>query len=204
MIYFLYKNLQGLHPKSNTIGIGLASYGEFTVGSVQNIGELDKVREFSPIIISEDLLNGIKIINIESGVTLGIDDEIITLTAEQILLQNEAKIFFKKLEIRKNIQNVIGDTEDQLADVSKRLALLERLAVRILLPIMKGEAIPVELVTAYQPMLEAIITAVDNGTAKDRVDLEDPTAQMNSIMTKSTQISDIVEEYITYKNSFDV
>jgi len=94
---------------------------------------------------------------------------------------------------RVRITEEVGDDKDLLADISKRLAMLERLAIRVLTPVMRGEVIPQPIIDAYLPLCEGLIAAVDSGQYIDRTDLEEPGSLFNKLLGRADHIGRIVQ-----------
>ncbi len=99
-----------------------------------------------------------------------------------------------KYRARKRIAKEVGDSEDLLADISKRLTMIERLIVRLAIPLLKGEEISDELKETYLPMCELLVNAVDSGQYVDRADLEEPQELFTKLLGRADQIGSIVQE----------
>ena len=105
-----------------------------------------------------------------------------------------------KENTRKAINGSVGDIYDLIADLSKRVALIERLLLRVTPYVLKGKQIPDELKNMYLPMIEQYIQMVDNGMLVDRIDLEDTTKIFQELIQKNNKISEIVKkEYLDKK-----
>jgi len=101
-----------------------------------------------------------------------------------------------KGKIRKQIEAEVGDIYDLIADQSKRIALLERMLLRIIQNIGNGDDIATA-VSDYTTSANLILGAIESDQAQDRIDLyesDDPvnTELITKLMTRSNQISAIV------------
>jgi len=102
----------------------------------------------------------------------------------------------KKEKTRKRIFNELGDYDiyDMLADVSKRLGMLERLTVRMAKKLKDDGLLTGYVETAYGPLVDQYVALIDAGVAKDRVDLEDLPQLFAKIQTRMTTIANIVDQ----------
>lgn len=108
---------------------------------------------------------------------------------------------FLKKNTRKRIEAEVWDFYDLHADLSKRLAMIERLTIRCLLPIMKWEEVPEPFKTGYITLMENYLAMHEAWILKDRTDLEDANEVFVDLVTKNTLIADIVkEEYVDKKD----
>jgi len=101
---------------------------------------------------------------------------------------------------RDRIEKEVGDDKDLLADISKRLALTERLLMRLsheLLPTLAEDSY---IKSAYGGMIAQYLNGVDAGVIKDRVDYEDTAQVFNTLTQRTIKIGQIVEaEYLSKK-----
>jgi len=101
---------------------------------------------------------------------------------------------------RVRIEKEVGDDKDLLADISKRLALTERLLMRLtgeLLPTLAKDSY---VKAAYGGMITQYLAGVDSGIIKDRVDFENTADVFNTLTQRTIKIGKIVdEEYLSKK-----
>ncbi len=65
---------------------------------------------------------------------------------------------------RQRIEKEIGDDKDLLADISKRLALVERLLMRLTGELLQTLPEDSYVKSAYKPVVEQYLSGVDSGT----------------------------------------
>ena len=150
--------------------------------------------------MTEELANGIRLIDVENGVTPDIFGNVITLSANQILWRNQALNMYNKLVARYKIEAAIGDPYDLIADLSKQLNVLTGLVVRLYRHTVGNIPIPDNIKNNYDTFSTNYAGAVDAGLYKDRSDLEDPTIMIATLMERNNQIADIVKtQYLDKK-----
>lgn len=154
---------------------------------------LDAWREFAinnPNAVSSEIKDGLK--NFKT-----LDSE---LTAEQIANKNKVKNWVYKLIARYRIEAEVGDIFDLHADLSKRVAVVERLAMRHFLDYVNEYTMDANIKTRYVYVSKPQVANVDAGIAIDRSDLIDANVLIDDLSTKRGKIKDIVkEEYIDKK-----
>lgn len=98
--------------------------------------------------------------------------------------------------IRNRIFNEIGnyDIYDIIADISKRLAMIERLSVRSFKYLKDSCVLNGYVVDNYSDFLDRYVEIIDNGIVRDRVDLEPLDIVFEKILRRVTMIACIVDE----------
>lgn len=105
--------------------------------------------------------------------------------------------WINKLNARNKIEVEIGDTLDQLADVSKRVAILERALMRLFLHVVGQYDMVDDIKQRYSSYMLPIIEAADNNITIDRIDLENEETLMQNLLLKNQKIIDIIKtEYL--------
>lgn len=99
----------------------------------------------------------------------------------------------RKLDIRKAIDEQVGDVYDLLADTNKRLGMLERFCMRLFAKLFANRAMDPVKEAEYIAMMMAYLDAVDAGVAIDSADLEDNNLLFQKLMDRVTQIAGIVQ-----------
>lgn len=126
--------------------------------------------------------------------------EELSLEQFQALVNTSDQMLRNKYIARARIDKEVGDLPDLLADVSKRLALNERLLMRLLSELLPTLAADSYVKSAYGDMIAQYIAMVDDGTIVDRVDYEDPNSLFSELTTKGKRIGNIVnEDYLSKK-----
>jgi phage gp36-like protein len=92
------------------------------------------------------------------------------------------------------IRSKIGDTSDLMADLGKRIGMVERLVMRMAYYLLSDQEISQEVKDAYYPMVEEYINAVDAGQIEDRVDLESNVRLQQVLTQRFDRIARIVDE----------
>jgi hypothetical protein len=95
---------------------------------------------------------------------------------------------------RQRIAAAVGDPLELIADLSKRIGLLERMCMWIFADLLQNDVISAENKAAYIPQVLGYLQVVGSGAIKDRVDLEDKVAMMQRLMPRFGAIGDIVDE----------
>lgn len=120
------------------------------------------------------------------------------LTSENLTIKNKMREWIYKLNSRYRIEKEVGDTNDLLADVSKRISLIERLVMRMAADYFEIQTLPIEYKNAYTTLISNYLGAFDAGYFLDRTDLEDPGLLFSRLMERTKKIADIInEEYFS-------
>lgn len=126
--------------------------------------------------------------------------EEITYDQFQSTVNSSDQIQRNKAIARDRIGKEVGDIHDLLADVSKRLAMNERLLMRLTSDLLPALATDSYIKTNYGDMINSYLTLVDNGGIVDRVDYEDIREIFGDLVSKSNKIGKIVnEDYLQKK-----
>ena len=107
-----------------------------------------------------------------------------------------------KERARNRIYKELGDYDvyEMVADLSKRLGMLERLCVRVAKKLKDDGFLEGYIEDHYGPLVDQYVFAIDNGLIKDRVDLEDLQQLFTKIQYRANVVAVIVEEEI-FNNS---
>jgi hypothetical protein len=125
------------------------------------------------------------------------------LTEEEIANKAKAELFLIKLETRAKITANIGDNNDLIADINKRISILERITYQTLDYLYSQseliDDIPAELQNAYGSLLNNYVNMISTGDLKDAIDLEDINNVFDKILDRINKTSIICKEYISQK-----
>jgi hypothetical protein len=125
------------------------------------------------------------------------------LTEEEIANKAKAELFLIKLETRAKITANIGDNNDLIADINKRISILERITYQTLNYLYSQseliDDIPAELQNAYGSLLNNYVNMISTGDLKDVIDLEDINNVFDKILDRINKTSIICKEYISQK-----
>lgn len=137
-----------------------------------------------------DIKDGIDIVDIPDA----------NLSSDQLTKKYSVLNWIYKLNARNEIETQIGDDKDIISDVSKRLALLERLVMRLANERFSGVPLEEPFASGYAQLAASYVQAVDNDIFKDRVDYENNIDVFTNLMQKFNKIGEIVnEEYLSKK-----
>lgn len=142
MSYFLYKanwipGLGGACPRPQLVPsttLGLAHQNPWYLGSTTDATDLEKIKEFGIIPISDSEAAGFPLI----GLTEMIDDAEAmppttrALTGQETTDQAVAVKLLSKLNVRNTIGTLVGDQAEIIAVMAKQIALLEVTLAQIL------------------------------------------------------------------------
>jgi len=108
---------------------------------------------------------------------------------------------FLKNITRDKIEKNVWDIYDLIADMDKRIWMIERLVMRMTDVFINKKDIETDVFMQwYKPFVEQYITLVNNWMIKGRNDLEDLSVIFSDLITKTNTISSIVEnEYLNKK-----
>jgi hypothetical protein len=125
------------------------------------------------------------------------------LTEEEIANKAKAELFLIKLETRAKITANIGDNNDLIADINKRISILERITYQTLDYLYSQseliDDIPAELQNAYGSLLNNYVNMISTGDLKDAIDFEDINNVFDKILDRINKTSIICKEYISQK-----
>jgi methionyl-tRNA synthetase len=125
------------------------------------------------------------------------------LTEEEIANKAKAELFLIKLETRAKITANIGDNNDLIADINKRISILERITYQTLDYLYSQNElindIPAELQNAYGSLLNNYVNMISTGDLKDAIDFEDINNVFDKILDRINKTSIICKEYISQK-----
>ena len=207
--YFVYKlcfiqSIGGVQPKpSSTMQLGLACMpGEWILGKIDGseLTYLDKIREYSPILCTKSVADGIPLMFVDEvsvdpeGLGYpGTDPEMRPLNPEELANKAAALAFYAKILVRPPIEVVSGDTPDQIADLAKRLTIIERSLAYLFDKMETATEMPVD----YSTLLTQYVTDLKNNDIRDPIDVRPETLlQIYSVLkTRSNALTDIMAYY---------
>jgi len=108
-----------------------------------------------------------------------------------------------KLKTRSRIEDEIGDNEDLISDLSKRVTMLERLLIRMTDELIKNipEHVP-NIITAYKPLVDGYLYLLSvYGDEATTADLEDPNELFIKLFDRNVDATKIVK--FDYKAKMD-
>jgi hypothetical protein len=196
--YFMFKTLRivgigGLMPKGVHI---VGSIGEWYYGSVENAETLWNIREYHPMIIDKETFDGLPLMDLTEMLVDPSNPESGTraFTAGEAAAKDAALKLMKKFNIRARIESEVGDVYDLLADLAKRVSLVERPTLVALNDLMTTGTIAQTTKDAYAALIGQYVTGVSTGALSDRTDLEVNTELFARMTARYQKIHDIVKE----------
>jgi hypothetical protein len=155
--------------------------------------------------VSEQVARGFGIMNATNRPKYPNDpdnEETRPLTEQELEDQHAALKAMKKIELKAKIQGQVGDIGDLVADLSKRIGLLERITLRTLEFLYNSSSIsseiPQEYKDGYSTLLNQYVNDIDSGNYRDRVDIEDNSQLYSRLQERYNIITNLVEEYLNY------
>jgi uncharacterized protein YeeX (DUF496 family) len=188
-------------PSGATI---LTENGDYYLGEIDET-EFWKIKIFQPIPVSDEVASGFYLLNTDTITEESSAGEITTrdLTDEETSNKEAAELFFEKLEIRSQISANVGDNNDLIADINKRISLLERIVYQTLDYLYSSselvDDIPSDLQDSYGDLLNDYANKVENGEITDCVDLEGVDNIYDKIINRINTTSTICLNYIASK-----
>ena len=92
------------------------------------------------------------------------------------------------------IRQDVGDTSDLIADLAKRIGLVERMIMRLSFHLLQNEPVPAEIKDAYLPIVQSYLQAIDVLELRDRVDLESNVRLASVLIQRFSTIAEIVDD----------
>ena len=204
---FIFKNttyrkgLGGEMPPNTHIK---GSKGYYYLGETDDTN-LQNLQKWEPMPVSDQVARGFGIMYATDRPKYPDDpdnEETRPLTTEEQENQHAALKAMKKIELKAKIQGQVGDIGDLVADLSKRMGLLERVTLRTLEFLYNSSSISSEIPQAYKDGYSSLLTQyvsdIDSGNYRDRVDIEDNAQLYTRLQERYNTITDLVEEYINY------
>ncbi len=204
--YFVYKlcfiqGIGGVQPKpSATMQMGMACMpGEWILGKIDEseLSYLDKIREYSPILCSKNVADGIPLMFVDElpveSEEMAMEPEMRPLNAEELADKAAALAFYAKLLVRPPIEVISGDTPDQIADLAKRLTIIERALAHMFDKMETSTEIPAD----YVSLLTQYVTDLKNSDIRDPIDVRTETIMQiyEKLKARSNALTDIMASY---------
>jgi len=108
-----------------------------------------------------------------------------------------------KLKTRTRIDLEVGDNEDLIADLSKRITMLERLVIRLSKDLLTNTPDNIPTINEmYSPMVDGYLQLLSFYNNQANIaDLEDPMALFQKLFDRSVKITEIVKnDYLDKKD----
>lgn len=205
MPYFLYKpqnisNMGNTFPNynedSNGIQLGLAFKRGYYLGYIDGPEKIKEMKNYFICFIDDEIAEGFKLLDVEKVVVEanGLQLKRRDLTDEEREKQEKAEKLLMKLELRDKINANIEDVEDIIADINKRIDLIERLVLTVCKYLLRNEQIPEDVSNVFLPFINRYFEMLDNNEFITRVDIEDATQLFEKLSSRITKITKLVQE----------
>ena len=204
MIYFIYKpnfiaGIGGVMPpeEHDTTKLRIGEIDGWYLGKTEDINLLHRIREFNPIVISQNAFEGFKYYNTTSTIDPNSPDKenpiLIPLTTEQLAQKDEFNKVLSKLNIRSKVETQIGDVNDIISDLSKRLVLLERICLSLFNNVTLSTPIPQE----HTDLVAQLTSDLQTQLVKDPIDVSSDTLMdiYNKLKERNNILTTIMDEY---------
>lgn len=223
-VYFIYtlnfiSGVGGVAPelRDESIETGLSNHNGYFLGSTTDINKLNMMREFSPTIIDADTAAGFMLLETDAHYTYEptiqdimediegvptkvgettVNTPVVTpLTEAETTQKAKAQKLITKMGVRVAIEQSVGDTNDLVADLSKRVSMLERALVALFMHEIDGTEIP----EPYKTLVRQIHADIASGALVTDTDKSpDNMFQIyNKLKERQVAIADELGNYYT-------
>jgi len=208
MPYFLYRsqniaNLGGVLPNPQPpedYQLGITEKDGFYLGYVDDPQKIEQIKDYFVCFIDDDTAEGFRLVGVTQLPEDPTDPEssMRDLTEEELAKQEKAERLLAKLRFRNSVESNIGDIPDIIADLSKRLEIIERLVFKVCYYLLQDQSIDQSVKDQFLSIVTSYVDAVDNGTLKTRVDLEDLNELYNRVYERVNTLTNLLEtEYLS-------
>ena len=174
-------------------------------GSVTRFANTDDA-EGNPLIQRIGVLNGQEYISVPDAVTLPAQPDAITL--EEVTVTPELRLDLIRANValdqskqgaREHVREIVGDAEDQIADLEKRVSVMERIMYQLAWRILDGQATD-DLKSEFGNLLQMYVDGVNDGSIRTRSDLHFAGPLVQSIIERSNAVVAAVEDHAARVN----
>jgi len=180
--YFVYKtnhitNIGGITPAQPTTGhLGISMKRGWFLGVIDSseLNWFQTAKEFNINPCSELEAQGFQLLDVTQ---LPVDpanqidpSSMRELTTEELTLQQVGEAFIAKLQLRPRVAAFVGDQDDQMSDLAKRVALLER-GVLMMYAVLQSEEVMSAIPEPWHTVLTTAHADFVAGTLKDPIDI---------------------------------
>lgn len=180
----------------------IGEYKNWVIAYTENLEDFKLLSEFDPVLITEGVAKGLPLIGKTQiferiGLT-PIEGSWRDLTEQELSWQKEAQDYVYKMDARDNINKDVGDIQDLIADLSKRVDLIERgLCYLILKTKSENPLIDPDRDIRYETYANIVISGSDSGQYITRADLENEEELVQTLMMRQITIAGIIQDYKT-------
>ena len=147
------------------------------------------------------VLHGVEYISVPDNVALPAQPQNIALEAVEVtpelrqdLIRANESLTQSKNASRDQVRAIAGDSEDQVADLEKRISLIERLVYQLAWRILDGQS-TADLKTLYGDFLQLYISGTEDGSIMARSDLHEPESLVNRLTSRSTAVTQAASDH---------
>ena len=209
MPYFIYKNqniagIGGVLPKvdDSKFNLGQAEKDGFYLGFVKDPTDVEEMKDYFVCFVDNDISDGFKLLGLTQVPNDPGDSEsdLRSLTTEEQEKQAKAEKLMRKLKVRFIISSSVGDLHDLVADISKRVDILERLLMITLQDLINNKQ-----VTSFDKtkidMVNNYLSDVSARNVKTRVDIENIDSLFSKLGKRVTSITEIITNHYLQQKS---
>lgn len=202
-----FKGLGGKLPSNEDPNINVhikSQKGYYYLAETEDVN-LQELTKWEPMIVSDQVARGFPLIGrtqLPKYPDDPDDDTMRDLTTQEKEDKHAGEKSLKKMDTRSEIYGTNGDIHDLVADLAKRVGMIERIAVRTLQFLYNNSSISSEIPQTfkdnYGPFLDQYIADVDSGDYMDRVDIEDINTLYQELKTRYNAITTLMQDYLNY------
>ena len=156
--------------------------------------ENDSIRRIASI-------DGWEYVSVPDNVTIPVQPDGITLEKVNVtpslrleLIRANRSIALSKQVAREQVQEIVGDAEDQVADLEKRISLMERLVYQLAWRILDGQSTD-DLKQLYGDFLQLYVSGTGDGSIEARSDLHKPQDLVDRLTARSTAVTQVMADH---------
>lgn len=195
--WFVYKPVRSsfagsaMPPQPTTGALGLGSCQGWYVGWVDSSESgvyLNRIKEFNPLPLTESAAAGIPLVDAVLNPA-----EPRSWTPAELQNISDAKDFLAKVAVRPVVQCLVGDVDDQMADMAKRVAIIERCVIFLYARASRNAEIP----DLWKNLMNRFYDDYVAGRIKDPVDIRpDGILSVYEILkVRCNMLANIMAEY---------
>jgi len=151
--------------------------------------------------------DGMEYISVPDGVSLPTQPDEITLEQVDVtpelrldLIRANVALEQSKGNARERVRDVAGDAEDQIAELEKRVSIMERMLYQLAWRILDGQATD-DLKSEYGGLLQQYVQGVESGAIQTRSDLHYAQPLVDQIVARSNAVTDAVADHAARINT---
>lgn len=207
--FFVYKtnhitNVGGITPaQPNTGHLGLSMRRGWFLGVIDSseLNWFQTAKEFNINPCSEVEAAGFQLLDVtqlpvDGGSPATDPNNMRSLTEQELLLQRAGEAFMAKLTLRPRVAAFIGDQDDQMSDLAKRVALLER-SLFMIYAVLQSESVMSAIPEPWHTLMATAHADFLSGALRDPIDIR-PDGYMSVYNILKERGGTLTDELATY------